>query len=102
MAHPFATPGGNTLAEHAVKEPRKSMVIMHNDNYTTMDFVVQVLIEVFNKNIQDARKIMMTIHEKGRGVCGVYPMEIAETKIAVVHGRAREAGFPLRCSLEVL
>lgn len=102
MAEPFSTPGGATLADLEVKEPRQSMVIMHNDDYTTMEFVVQVLVEVFHKGIPEARKIMMSVHEKGRGICGVYPVEIAETKVAIVHGRAREAGFPLRCTLETL
>ena len=102
MTEPFSAPGGATFTELEVKEPRKCMVIMHNDDYTTMDFVVQMLVEVFYKSLPDAHKIMLTVHEKGRGVCGVYPVEIAETKIALVHGRAREAGFPLRCTMELL
>ena len=84
----------------AVQLPKKYRVLMHNDNYTTMDFVVEVLRVVFHKNIDQATNIMLAIHEKGLGVCGVYTEEIAETKLGQVHDLARKAGFPLRCSLE--
>lgn len=99
---PFTTPGGAVLADQEIREPRQCMVIMHNDDYTTMEFVVAVLVEIFRKSIPEARKVMRMVHEKGRGICGVYPMEVAETKVAIVHGRAREEGFPLRCTLEIL
>ena len=88
------------LLEDELKEPRKFRVLLHNDNYTTMDFVIQVLMEVFRKSMQQATQIMLSIHEKGVGECGVYTAEVAETKIAIVHARAREAGYPLKCSME--
>ncbi len=80
--------------------PRQFRVLLHNDHYTTMEFVVQILIEVFGKTIEQATTIMLAVHEKGIGECGVSTSEIAETKITVVHTRARKVGFPLRCSME--
>ncbi|BCR03905.1 hypothetical protein DESUT3_09740 [Desulfuromonas versatilis] len=73
---------------------------MHNDDYTTMEFVVQVLEAVFRKPPTEANQIMLNIHLKGVGLCGVYPHEIAETKVDKVHAMARSEGFPLRCSME--
>jgi len=75
-------------------------VLMHNDDYTTMEFVVEVLQSVFRKSATEANQIMLHIHHKGIGVCGIFPFEIAETKVARVHSLARKTGFPLRCSLE--
>lgn len=97
---PRYTPAGETLTDVAIKEPRHCRVLLHNDDYTTMDFVVEILCTVFRKNQDEAVAIMLAVHEKGRGDCGVYPAEVAETKVSIVHGRARAAGFPLRCSLE--
>lgn len=94
------SPSGVTLADVELREPKHCRVLLHNDDYTTMDFVVEILCSVFRKSQDDAVTIMLAVHEKGRGDCGVYPAEVAETKVAVVHGRARAAGFPLRCSLE--
>ena len=82
------------------KLPSMYKVIMHNDHYTTRDFVVDILIEIFNKKENEATKIMLDIHKKGAGICGVYTYEIAETKIQLVHIKAKEEGFPLRCSME--
>ena len=82
------------------QEPRLFKVILHNDDYTTMEFVVQVLEEVFLKSPAEAFRIMMQVHVEGQGLCGFYPYEIAETKVATVHDQARERGFPLRASLE--
>ena len=73
---------------------------MHNDDYTTMDFVVAVLQDVFFKSPSEATGIMLAIHKKGVGECGVFSSEIAESKIAKVHTRARDGGFPLRCTME--
>ena len=81
-------------------DPARFKVLMHNDDYTTMEFVVQVLQEVFHKSATEANQIMLNIHFKGLGICGFYPFDIAETKVARVHVVARDAGFPLRCSLE--
>ena len=94
------TPQGDALAEVELREPSHSRVLLHNDDYTTMEFVVHVLCGVFYKTQDDAMRIMLAVHEKGRCECGVYPTEVAETKVAVVHSKARAAGFPLRCSLE--
>lgn len=75
-------------------------VLLHNDDYTTMEFVVEVLVHIFHKTIEDATRIMLNVHEKGIGVCGVYTFEVAETKVDSVHSIARDHGFPLRCSME--
>lgn len=99
-ADPKYTPAGEILAAVELKEPKHCRVLLHNDDYTTMDFVVEILCTVFHKNQDEAVAIMLAVHEKGRGNCGVYPSEVAETKVSIVHGRARTAGFPLRCSLE--
>lgn len=80
--------------------PRLFNVYMHNDNYTTMDFVVHVLETIFHKSSTDANSIMLQIHVKGLGKCGTYPLEIAETKVNKVHSMARKEEFPLRCSIE--
>ena len=83
-----------------IKRPPMFTVLMHNDDYTSMEFVVEALIVVFHKSPTEANRIMLHIHFKGSGVCGAYPYEIAETKVSKVHGMARKEGFPLRCSLE--
>jgi ATP-dependent Clp protease adaptor protein ClpS len=82
------------------QEPRLYKVLLHNDNYTTMEFVVQVLEGVFLKSPAEAFRIMMQVHVDGMGLCGFYPYEIAETKVTTVHDLARERGFPLRASFE--
>jgi ATP-dependent Clp protease adaptor protein ClpS len=83
-----------------VREPRRFRVLLHNDDYTTMEFVIDTLMQVFRKSFDEATAIMLAVHEKGIGSCGVYTEEIAETKVAQVHDRARKAGYPLRCSME--
>lgn len=88
------------VLEEELKEPSMYRVLLHNDDYTTMDFVVMVLEKIFHKTLAEAEAIMLAVHEKGSGVCGVYPKEIAEFRVAQVHSRANEAGFPLRCSME--
>jgi ATP-dependent Clp protease adaptor protein ClpS len=89
-----------TDVRDATREPPQYRVLLHNDDYTTMEFVVEILIYVFNRSPEDAATIMMNVHRKGVGVCGVYPHEVAETKVDTVHNLARESGFPLRCSME--
>jgi ATP-dependent Clp protease adaptor protein ClpS len=86
--------------DRLVKEPDLYKVILHNDDYTTMDFVVEILETIFGKSPAEAYRIMMTVHVQGKGVAGTYPYEVAETKVARVHERARAEGFPLRASLE--
>jgi len=82
------------------QKPSLYRVILHNDDYTTMEFVVRILESVFLKSPAEAHRIMMQVHTEGHGVCGAYPYEVAETKVAQVHDEARRNGFPLRASLE--
>jgi ATP-dependent Clp protease adaptor protein ClpS len=84
----------------AVKEPSLYKVLLHNDDYTTMDFVIMILETVFNKDTTEATRIMLNVHNQGVGIAGVYTREIGESKIAVVHGMARKNQYPLKCSLE--
>ena len=82
------------------QEPTLYKVVLINDDYTTMEFVIHVLETVFQKSPAQAYQIMMHVHVNGRGVAGVYPWEVAETKADTVTSMAREAGFPLRATLE--
>ncbi|GFM34132.1 ATP-dependent Clp protease adaptor ClpS [Desulfovibrio subterraneus] len=102
MSHRFANPDrqDQILLDEMLQEPRKFKVLLHNDDYTTMEFVIAVLVQVFRKTAQQATAIMLSVHEKGVGECGVFTAEVAETKVAIVHARARKEGFPLRCSME--
>jgi ATP-dependent Clp protease adaptor protein ClpS len=81
-------------------EPPLYRVMLLNDDYTTMDFVVEVLKQVFHKSNEDAQRIMLDVHRNGFGVCGRYPREIAETKVDQVDSLSREKGFPLKCTME--
>lgn len=83
-----------------VEEPPLYKVLLHNDDYTTMDFVVMVLKVVFNKDHSEATTIMLSVHEQGVGVAGFFPRDIADTKISLVHDMARKNEFPLKCSME--
>ena len=83
-----------------VQEPPKYAVILLNDNYTTFDFVVKVLVEIFKKSIPEAIKITNDVHKKGKGACGLYPREIAETKLDLVEQLSRANGYPLKCIME--
>jgi len=87
------------LDEHTA-EPPKYKVILLNDDYTTFDFVISVLVVVFKKPNEEATSITLDVHKKGYGLCGVYTKEIAETKVAMVHQMSESAGFPLRCVME--
>lgn len=82
------------------REPAMYRVLLHNDDYTTMDFVVAVLMGVFNKSLEEATRTMLSVHQSGIGVCGVFTFEVAETKVQMVHELARENGFPLKCTME--
>lgn len=88
------------LEKQEVVRPRLFKVLLHNDDYTTMEFVVYVLQRVFHKPLDEAVRIMLSVHHHGLGVCGIYPCEIAETKVEAVHAYAREEGYPLRSSME--
>jgi len=83
-----------------LKEPEKYKVILLNDHYTTMEFVVEILMVIFHKNIIDANMIMLDVHRKGKGIVGVYTWDIAATKTEQVHSAARANEFPLRCVVE--
>jgi ATP-dependent Clp protease adaptor protein ClpS len=83
-----------------LKEPPMFRVLLHNDDYTTMEFVVEVLIAVFKKTAEEATQIMLNVHRKGSGICGVFTREVAETKVETVIRLARENGHPLRCTME--
>ena len=82
------------------KTPPLYKVLLHNDDYTTMEFVVFILQNVFNHDATSATEIMLHVHRHGVGVAGVYPYEIAETRVAQVHELAKEHEYPLRCSME--
>ncbi len=83
-----------------VKYPKKYKVFLLNDDYTSMDFVVDVLMSIFHKSYEDAERIMLEIHKKDRGLCGVYTHEIAETKVVQVMKKAKDSGFPLKATME--
>jgi ATP-dependent Clp protease adaptor protein ClpS len=80
--------------------PKKYKVFLLNDDYTSMDFVIDILMNVFHKNYAQAEMIMLEIHKKGQGLCGVYSYEIAETKVMQVQKLSREQGFPLKATME--
>jgi ATP-dependent Clp protease adaptor protein ClpS len=80
--------------------PPRYKVILHNDDYTTMEFVVEILMRVFGKPLEKATQIMLNIHNKGKAVCGIYTREIAETKVETVHYLSAGRGFPLKSTIE--
>jgi len=102
MSGPREAPGADPgiLVEDQLQEPRQFKVLLHNDDYTSMEFVVEVLVKIFGKTEAEAFAIMMSVHEKGLGLCGIYTAEVAETKVHLVHQMARAKSFPLRCSME--
>jgi len=87
-------------SELALDKPSMYKVILHNDDYTTMEFVVMILSDIFHKSIAQAEKIMWDIHQKGKGVCGVYTYEIAQTKVEQVLELAKDNEFPLLATME--
>jgi len=96
------TPKDHTIVHDEVtaKRPPLYKVILLNDNYTTMEFVVMVLERIFNKSAADAERIMLNVHRQGMGVAGVYVRDIAEMKCDAVHQLAQAQGFPLKCDIE--
>lgn len=82
------------------REPALYKVVLLNDDYTTMEFVVSILESVFQRSPAEAYQVMMQVHVSGRGVAGTYPWEVAETKAGAVISRARDAGFPLKAVTE--
>ncbi|MDR3123666.1 MAG: ATP-dependent Clp protease adaptor ClpS [Treponema sp.] len=100
---PWFLENGTDLAakkNRKVREPEEFRVIMLNDDYTTMDFVVTILVQIFHKNAEEANRIMMDIHRTGRGTAGIYPFDIARTKAEQAHAIARQHEFPLQCLVE--
>ncbi|MGA7741157.1 MAG: ATP-dependent Clp protease adapter ClpS [Polyangia bacterium] len=89
-----------TLDQARVERPRLYEVVLHNDDYTTQEFVVYVLMKFFQHDAATAQQIMLNVHTKGVGVAGVYPRDIAETKAAQVVRYARDNEMPLRCSVQ--
>lgn len=98
--HPNWREDLESRVEEVLEEPPMYKVLLHNDDYTTMEFVVEVLQKVFHKSPAEATRIMLLVHKNGLGVCGVYTAEVAETKVELVHHLARKSGFPLQCSME--
>ena len=86
--------------EEKLKEPQEYMVVLLNDNYTTTEFVVEILQLIFHKKPQEAKRIMLNVHRKGRGTVGVYTWDIAQTKVSQVHSIAKQNDFPLKCVVE--
>jgi ATP-dependent Clp protease adaptor protein ClpS len=86
--------------ESKIEIPRQYKVILHNDDYTPMEFVVHVLMSVFKKDELTATQIMLNVHNSGKGICGTYSYEIAETKVAKVHQLAEQNEYPLHASME--
>src|SRR5438093_12937821 len=89
-----------TRTRRKLRKPKLYKVLLHNDDYTTMEFVVFVLMSIFHRSETDAVQIMLHVHKNGIGVAGVYTYDIAETRVAQVEALARQNEFPLRCSLE--
>ena len=87
-------------ADPRLKEPKHYAVVLHNDDYTTMEFVTEILQRFFRKTGEEAVQIMLKVHQQGKGIAGIYTYQIAETKVAQVHEYARSKGFPLKCTLE--
>ncbi len=97
---PDVQPDVGIETDEEIDEPSMFRVLLHNDDYTTMDFVVEILMGIFHKTFEQSTQIMLNVHESGTGLCGVFTFEMAETKVDAVHTLAREHGFPLKCTME--
>lgn len=97
---PFDDLDTSAINEVEKATPALFKVLMHNDDYSTMEFVINILETIFHKSSTEANQIMLNVHLKGVGICGIYPFEIAETKADAVHSLAEREDFPLRCSVE--
>ncbi len=86
--------------ETKVKPPAMYRVILNNDDYTPMEFVIEILQKFFNMDLDKATQVMLSVHYQGKGICGVFTAEIAETKVAIVNGFARDNEHPLLCTME--
>lgn len=92
--------GVATKTRPKTKKPSQYKVILMNDDYTPMDFVIGILIGIFKRNQEEATKIMLAVHQNGIGICGIYSFEVAETKVGQVLDAAKRAAHPLKCTLE--
>lgn len=90
----------DTSLKSKSNQPPMYKVLLHNDDYTTMEFVVEILLNVFGKSLEKATQIMLNVHNKGKDICGIYPRDIAETKVETVHHLASSKGFPLKSTME--
>ena len=90
----------NQKSKVKVKKPKQYKVIMHNDDYTTMEFVIEVLVRIFNKKLEEAQKVMLDVHKAGKGIAGIYSYDIAMTKASTAMNWAKEEGFPFKLSVE--
>ena len=97
---PNRQPDDITEIDEETTEPPDYKVLLHNDDYTTKAFVVEILMMIFNKSIEEATQLMWYVHKNNIGVCGIYPLEVAETKIEQGTTLSRENGFPLKLTLE--
>ncbi len=102
--NPPQRPGGDTLITakpaQRTKKPSMYKVLLLNDDYTPMEFVITILERYFNKQAEDATRIMLHVHQNGVGICGVYTFEVAETKVTQVMDFARQNQHPLQCTME--
>lgn len=100
QGNPDRQTGVATRTRPKTKKPSLYRVVMLNDDFTPMEFVIEVLMRIFNKSPEEATQIMLHVHQNGVGVCGVFTFEIAETKVAQVMDLARRAQHPLQCTME--
>lgn len=91
---------GTVKEQYKLKKPEMFKILLHNDDYTTMEFVVKILQTVFHKSTSEATKIMLDVHKKGQGLVGMYTYDIAHTKVVQVLQMAENEEFPLRCTME--
>jgi len=97
---PHSESDSDTIAEEKIEKPSLYRVLLINDDFTPMEFVVAILMKVFQKPESEAQQIMWHVHTRGRGLCGVYPYDIAQTKVAQVRTLAKRAEHPLECVME--
>lgn len=93
-------PGADVAVDNSLELPPQCKVIIYNDDFTTKEFVVDILISVFRKNQEQAVNIMESVHQTGKGVAGIYSYDIAVTRTNIATARARKAGFPLKLEVE--
>ena len=91
---------GEVITLEEVQYPRLYKVLLHNDDYTTMEFVIHILMKHFGKKRESAKQIMLEVHESGIGLCGIYTLEVAESKVAKVLRESKQNGHPLVCTYE--